>query len=51
MKNKKDDKTDGIFSMIAALLVLFTTMIDPIYSAALAVILLVAFSVYKIFKK
>jgi len=51
MKNKKEDKTDGIFAIISAFLVLFTTMIDPIYSAALAIILLFAFSIYKFVKK
>jgi hypothetical protein len=51
MKNKKEDKTDGIFAMVAALLVLLTTMIDPIYSVALAVVLFVVFSIYKFAKK
>jgi hypothetical protein len=51
MKKKKEDKVDGIFAIISAMLVLFTTIIDPIYSVALAIILLIAFSVYKFVKK
>ena len=50
MKNK-NDKNDGIFAVISALLVLFTAMIEPIYSAALAIILLITFSIYKFIKK
>jgi hypothetical protein len=51
MKKKKEDKADGIFAIISAMLVLFTTMINPLYSAALAIILLIIFSVYKFAKK
>jgi Co/Zn/Cd efflux system component len=51
MKKKKEDKADGIFAIIAALLVLFTNLIDPVYSVALAIILLVGFSIYKFVKR
>jgi|GEM_PF-1065351 flagellar biogenesis protein FliO len=42
------DKTDATLAIIAALLVLFTTMLDPRLSAGLAVVLLVAFAVVKL---
>jgi hypothetical protein len=51
MKKKKEDKADAVFSTISAMLVLLTAMIDPIYSVALAIILLVGFSIYKFVKK
>jgi hypothetical protein len=50
MKNKID-KNEGILAIIAALLVLFTALVDPIYSIALSIILLIAFSVYKLAHK
>jgi hypothetical protein len=50
-ERKKEDKTEGFFSIIAAMLVLFTAMIDPICSAAIAILLLIAFSLYKFVKK
>lgn len=42
------DRTEAAFAMLAALLVLFTTMLDPRLSAGLAVVLLVAFTVVKL---
>lgn len=42
-----NDKQESTLSIIAALLVLFTAMIAPPISAALAVILLVGFAIYK----
>jgi Ca2+/Na+ antiporter len=42
-----NERVEGTLSVIAALLVLFTAMIDPRVSAGLAVGLLVAFAVYK----
>ncbi|MBK9054673.1 MAG: hypothetical protein IPL78_28330 [Chloroflexi bacterium] len=42
-----NDRHEGTWSIIAALLVLFTAMLDPRISAALAVILLVVFALYK----
>ncbi len=38
---------EGLFASAAALLVLFTTMLDPLISAVLAVILLIALAGYK----
>jgi len=51
MKKSSSDKQEGTFAIIAAMLVLFTTMIDPIISVTLAVILLIIFSFYKFSKK
>ena len=42
-----NDKQESTLSIIAALLVLFTAMIAPPISALLAVLLLVAFAIYK----
>lgn len=46
------DKTEATWAVIAALLVLFTTMIDPrlSLSAALAILLLVAYAVIKLIR-
>ncbi len=43
MNNKQESMSAGI----AAMLVLFTNLLDPRISAGLAVVLLIAFSVYK----
>lgn len=45
------EKTEGAFSILAALLVLFSTMLDPRISMALAVILLIALGGYHLTKK
>jgi len=42
-----NDKQESALSLMAALLVLFSAMIAPPISAALAVFLLVIFAVYK----
>jgi len=42
------DRSEGILAIIASLLVLFSAMIDPRISAALALLLLLAYSVYKL---
>lgn len=41
------ERHEGTLSIIAALLVLFSAMLDPHISAALAVILLLVFALYK----
>jgi hypothetical protein len=41
------DRIEGTLSIIAALVVLFTAMLDPRASAGLAVGLLIAYAVYK----
>jgi hypothetical protein len=42
-----NNKQESTMATIAALLVLFTTMLNPLISASLSVILLIAFAVYK----
>jgi hypothetical protein len=42
------DRAEGVLAIIAALLVLFTTMLDPRISAGLSVIILVGFAIYKL---
>lgn len=41
------DRTESTMSIIAALLVVFTAMLDPRVSAGPAAVLLVAFAFYK----
>jgi hypothetical protein len=41
-----NNKTEGIISSLAALLVLFTTMLNPWISVALAVIFLAGLGIY-----
>jgi len=48
---KRDSKTEGTFAILAALLVLFTTMLDPIISASLAIGMMIIFALWKFFKK
>lgn len=48
---KKENKTDAAFSAIAAVALLFTTMLDPRVSAGFAILLLIGFSIYKFLKK
>jgi hypothetical protein len=40
-------KTEGALSMLAALLVLFTTMLDPRVAASLAIVCLVSYGIDK----
>ncbi|MCX7707509.1 MAG: hypothetical protein N2204_05840 [Anaerolineae bacterium] len=42
------DRTEATFAIIAAILLLFTTMLDARISAGLAILLLVAFAVVKL---
>lgn len=46
-EKKMNQKQESMASIVAALFVLFTAMIVPPISAALAVLLLVAFAIYK----
>jgi len=51
-ENKKTSnihRTDGIVTLIASLLVLFTSMLDPKVSLVIAVAFLVLYSAFKIF--
>jgi len=42
------DRTEGILDILAVVLLLFTAMLDPRISLALAVIFLVALAIYKL---
>lgn len=42
-----NERHQGTLSIIAALLVLFSAMLDPRISAVLAIVLLLAFALYK----
>jgi hypothetical protein len=42
-----NEKTEGALELAAALLVLFTAMLDPIVSAGLAILFLIALSYYR----
>ena len=44
-------KTEGIFAIATALLVLFTAMMDPYISVGIAATLLVALALYKFAKR
>ena len=48
-KNSNIHKTDGIVTLIASLLVLFTSMFDPKISLVVAVAFLILYSAFKIF--
>jgi predicted anti-sigma-YlaC factor YlaD len=45
------EKTEAALAIVAALLVLFSAMLDPRISAGLAVVLLVAFAIFKFVRK
>lgn len=40
-------KTEGVFAIIAALLVLFSAMWNPLVSVAISVVILLGFGIYK----
>jgi hypothetical protein len=48
---KTNSKQEGTMAVIAALLVIFTTMLDPLVSAGLAILLMVVFAVWKFSRK
>ena len=43
-------RLEGILTLVAAFFVLFTAMLSPLLSASLAIALLVAMGVYKLFQ-
>jgi hypothetical protein len=45
------NRTEGAFATAAALLVLFTAMLDPRISAGMAILLLGALAIYKFVQK
>lgn len=50
-KSKKEDQQQGVFAIIAALLVLFSSMINPVISLILSAVILVSFGVWKLIKQ
>ena len=44
-------KTEGTFAIVAALIVLFSAMWNPLVSVAVSVVALVGFGVYKYMQK
>ncbi|BCX03001.1 MAG: hypothetical protein KatS3mg053_0939 [Candidatus Roseilinea sp.] len=46
-----NDRIEAILAALAAILVLFTTMLDPRVSVGLAIVLLTAFAVYKLIRR
>lgn len=40
-------RSEALFGLLAALLILFSALVDPLVSASIAVILLIIFSIYK----
>jgi hypothetical protein len=48
---KKENKIEGNFAIAAALIVLFTTMLNPIVSAGISIFLLIGFVQYTNFIK
>ena len=51
MKNVVKAKIESLFAIAAALLVLFTAMMDPYISVGIAVTLLVALGIYEFIKR
>jgi hypothetical protein len=45
-----NSRQDSSLAVIAAIFVLFTAMIDPRFSSGLAIGLLIAFAIYKVFE-
>ena len=46
-----NDKTEATINALAAILVLFTAMLDPRISVGLAVVFLIGLSIYKLRQK
>lgn len=44
-------KTEGTFAIIAALIVLFSAMWDPLVSVAVSIIALLGFGIFKLVQK
>jgi uncharacterized Tic20 family protein len=43
-----EDRTEAMLAMLAAILLLFTAMLDPLVSAVLTIALLAVFAFYKL---
>lgn len=46
-----NNRTEGIFAIVAALIVLFSAMLDPRISVGLSVAALLAFGIFKIVQR
>ena len=44
-------KTEGTFAIIAALIVLFSAMLDPRVSVAVSIVALLGFGIFKVIQK
>jgi len=49
--SSKESSTEGVFAIVASLLVLFSSMLDPVVSVVLAFGLMLAYGIYKLVKK
>ncbi|VVB78091.1 Uncharacterised protein [uncultured archaeon] len=49
--NNKNEKIEGTFSLVSAIVVLFTALLDPIISVVISGALLILYGFYKIMKK
>jgi Na+/H+ antiporter NhaD/arsenite permease-like protein len=50
-ENKINTKAEGAFAIIAALIVLFSAMWDPMVSVAVSIIALMGFGIFKLIQK
>jgi len=48
---KRENQIDGVLAVVASLIVLFTTMIDPMSSAIIAIAGLIVYAIYKFTRK
>jgi hypothetical protein len=52
MKEREmNTKTEGTFAIVAALIVLFSAMWNPLVSVAVSAVILIGFSIYKFVQK
>lgn len=45
------NKSDGIMAIMAAILVTLVAVLNPIYSVVAAILMMIVFAVYKLFKR
>ena len=48
---KQNNKQEGAFAIIAALIVLFSDMWDPLVSVTISIVALIGFALWKLLKK
>jgi len=49
--SSKESSSEGIFAIVASLLVLFSGMLEPLFSILLAFGLMLGYGIYKLVKK